>query len=94
MCHRCVICVDKSHLSIKRISLQLIHTLEVMSVALCHYQTVLLSLEEVSLIQHLVSTPGEVTFLLDIDKGAPLPILTKSCCFLLVSVQIDNQREP
>ena len=75
-----------SHLSIKRISLQLIHTLEIMSVALCHYQTVLVSLVEVSLVQHLVSTSGKVSLPFHIDVSAPFPILTKSGGFLLVSV--------
>ena len=65
-----------------------------MSIALCHYQTVLVSPEEVSLVQHLVSTSGSVALSLDIDESAPLPILTKSGSFLLVSVEIDNQRKP
>ena len=56
------------YLSIKRISLQLIHTLEIMSVALCHHQTVLFSFEKVSLIQHIVATSSEVSIFLDIDK--------------------------
>ena len=86
-------CEDKivwSYLGVKRISLQLIHTLEIMSVALCHYQTVLVSLEEVSLIQHFVITSSEISLPLHIDKGAPLPIRTKSGGLLLVSVEIDN----
>ena len=69
-----------SYLSIKRISLQLVFTLEFMSIALCHYQTVLLSLEEVNLIKNLESTSCEVPLLFDIDIGAPLPLLTKSGC--------------
>ena len=65
-----------------------------MSIALCHVQTVLVSSEEVSLVQHLVSTSSEFSLLLHIDKSAPLPINTKSRCFLLVSVEIYNQRKP
>ena len=85
---------DFSHLSIKRISLQLIHTLEIMSVALCHYQTVLVSLEEVSFIKRVIFTSGEVPLPLGVDVSAPLPILTKPCGLLLVSVEIDYQGKP
>ena len=82
------------HLSIKRISLQLIYTLKVMSVALRHYQTVLVPFEEVSLIKHLVSALSEVPLSLHIDIGTPFINPPKSCCFLLISVEIDNQRKP
>ena len=65
-----------------------------MSVALCHYQTVLAPLEEIGLVQHFVFTWGGLPFHLHIDESAPLPILTKSGRFLLVGVEIDNQRKP
>ena len=76
---------DKFYLSIERISLQLIHTLKAVNVALCHYQTVLISLEEVRLVQHIVLSSSEAPLFLDIDISAPLPILTKSSRLLLVS---------
>ena len=68
----------RSYLSIKRVALQLIDTLELMSIALCHDQTILPSLEEFRLIKYLVSTSGEVPFPVDVDTGAPFPIFTKS----------------
>ena len=82
------------YLGIKGISLKLIQALEIMSVALCHYQSILFSLEEVSLVQHLVAISSEVPLLLDVDISAPLNAATKSGCFLLVSVEIDNQGKP
>ena len=82
------------YLSIKRVSLQLIDTLELVSVALSHDQTVLPSLEELCLIKDLISTSGEVSFLVDVDIGAPLNAATKSGCFLLVSVKVDHQGKP
>ena len=65
-----------------------------MSVALRHYQTVLVSFEEVSLVQHLVITSGEVPLSLYIYESAPLPVYTNSGGFMLVSVEIDNQGKP
>ena len=65
-----------------------------MSIALCHNQTVLVSLEEVSLIQHFVITSSEISLPLHIDKSAPLIHPSKPGCFLLVSVEIDNQGKP
>ena len=85
---------DSSYLSIKWISLQLIHTLEVMSVALRHHQTVLVSLEEVSLVQHFKSISSEFSLPLYIYESAPLPLNTKPSGFLLISVEIDNQGKP
>ena len=58
-----------SYLSIEWIFLQLIHTLEVISVALCHYQTVLHPLEEVSLVQHLIAG----------SSGFSLPLYIRKC---------------
>ena len=83
-----------SYLSIERVSLQLIDTLELMSVALSHDQTVLPSLEEFRLIKYLVATSGEVSFLFDVNIGAPLDAATKSGCFLLVGVKVDHQWQP
>ena len=85
---------DSSYLRIERIFLQLIHTLELMSVTLSHYQSVLVSFVEVSLVQHLVSTSGEVPLPPDVDISSPLNTASKSSCFLLVGVEIDNQRKP
>ena len=65
-----------------------------MSIALCHHQTVLVSLEKVSLVQHLVSTSDEVALPEYIYESAPLPVYTKSGGLLLVSVEIDNQGKP
>ena len=90
-------CEDKiiwSYLGVKRISLQLIHTLELMSVALSHYQTVLVSPEEVSLVQHLVATAGGVPLALNIDISVPFCDPTKSSGLLLVGVEIDYQGKP
>ena len=82
------------YLSIKRVSLQLEDTLELVSVALRHNQAVFLSFEEFGLIEYFVSTSGEVPFPIHVDIGAPLDAATKSGCFLLVSVEIDNQGKP
>ena len=62
-----------SYLSIKWIFLQLVHTLEVMSVALCHHQTVLVSSEEVSLVQHLMASSSGFSLPLYIHESAPGP---------------------
>ena len=65
-----------------------------MSVALCHYQAVFISLENVSIVQLLVSTAGEVALHFHIDISAPLIHPIKSGCFLLVSVEMDGQGKP
>ena len=82
------------YLSVKRVSLQLEDTLELVSVALGHNQAVFLSLEEFGLIEYFVSTSGEVPFPFNIDIGTPFPIFTKPSRLLLVSVQIDDQGKP
>ena len=84
----------RPHLSVERIFLQLIDTLEIMSVALCHNQTIFLSHEEVGLIKYLMTSQPEVPCSVDNDIGAPFPIHTTSCGFLLVSVEINNQGKP
>ena len=83
-----------SYLGIKWISLELIHTLEIMSVALRHHQTVFISFEQVRFVKHLIPSSSEVPLPLHIDKSAPFSEPTKSGCFLLVSVEIDNQGKP
>ena len=65
-----------------------------MSVALGHDQTVLLSLEEVSLIQHLVIAFGKVPLPLYVDISAPFPDAPRSGCLVLVGVERDNQGKP
>ena len=66
------------YLSIKRVFLQLVDTLELVGVALCHNQTVLLSVEEFSLIKKIKSASSEVPFPVDVDIGAPLDAAAKS----------------
>ena len=83
-----------SYLSIKGVSLQLVDTLELMSVTLCHNQTVLSTRKEFYPLQHLISTSSEVPLPLHVDVGAPLPLNTKPRRLLLVSVGVDHQRQP
>ena len=48
------------YLSVERVSSQLVDTLELMGVALGHYQSVFLPFEDFGLIHHLISTSIEV----------------------------------
>ena len=82
------------YLSVKRILLQLIDTLELTSVTLHHRKAVFCPIEDLNLIEHLVSTSLEFPLSSHQNICAPLPILTQPCCLQLVSVGVDNQRQP
>ena len=80
------------YLSVKRILLQLVDTLELMSVTLHHGKAVFCPFEDLNLIKHLISTSLKFPLSFDQNICDPLPIFTQSCCLQLVSVGVDNQR--
>ena len=91
-----MLCVKllRLYLCVKRISLQLVDTLELMGVALGHDQAVLLPLEHLSLIQHLKPTPCEIPLPFNPYICAPFVDPPQPAAFLLVSVGVDDQGQP
>ena len=70
-----------SHLSVKRVPVQNVDTLEFVSVRLPHRQCILLSFENLNLIQVVSSTPREISLSGDCHTRAPLPELTQPVHF-------------
>ena len=85
------------YLSIKRVALQLILTLELPGVSLVHGQSVLRPFKYLSFINLVNLTFGEA-FLVSghCHHGHPLTvsIFTKPCSLLLIGVVVENQGKP
>ena len=87
-------CFPSSHLCVKRIPLQLINTLELVSVDLCHHETILLPFEDFSFVKILKSAPCEVSLLLHPYACTPFKDGAQSRCLQLVSVVVDDKGQP
>ena len=82
------------YLSIKRILLKLVDTLELMGVTLDHREAILVSFEDLYLVQHFRFAPFKIAFPLDYNIGAPFPIYSKPRCLLLISICVNDQGKP
>ena len=68
------------------VQMEIVLTLKLFGVDLCHYERILVATKHLHLIDHLFSTPGQIPFSPHLDVCAPFVLQSKPRCLFLIGV--------